>query len=301
MTNNDNEQTNKEMRAVTHSGNLHADDVFASAVLRIVYPGIEIQRTRNQEEIDSADIVFDVGQVYDTENKRFDHHQTGGAGERENGIPYAAFGLVWKEYGEKICGTREAAEIIDYKIAMPIDAIDNGVDICHPNDFHVMPYSIQQVFSAFIPDWSQDEDLDDVFKKLSDLALTILKKEIAHAQSFIHAKERVQAIYEKTDDKRILIFDAQYPPSILKDYTEAVYIIYPGSSGTDWRVKGVRESADSFDLKKPLPAEWAGKSDKELQDVTGINTATFAHHKRFLVGAIEKEDAIKLANLALSA
>ena len=30
------------MLALTHSGKFHADDVFASALLRICYPGIEI-------------------------------------------------------------------------------------------------------------------------------------------------------------------------------------------------------------------------------------------------------------------
>ena len=43
--------------------------------------------------MDSADIVIDVGGQYDPDAGRFDHHQRGGAGERENGIPYSSFGL----------------------------------------------------------------------------------------------------------------------------------------------------------------------------------------------------------------
>ena len=114
-------------------------------------------------------------------------------------------------------------------------------------------------------------------------------------------KRRVKEIYSQSEDKRLLIFDAQYPPAILKDYTDVIYIIYPSSSNEDWRVKGVRKNTDSFDLKKPLPESWAGKGGNELIEVTGVSTAVFAHHKRFLVGAREKEDAIKLAKIALNA
>ena len=288
-------------KAVTHSGNLHADDVFASAVLRVVYPDIEITRSRDVGVIESADIVFDVGGVYDASTKRFDHHQSGGAGSRENGVPYAAFGLVWKEYGERICGSAEAADIIDHKLVMPIDAIDNGVDICNPNELHVMPYSIQQVFSSFMPDWSQEGDYDEIFKEMSGLALTILKNEIAHSISFVEAQQKMKEIYENAENKRLLVCDAQYPPALLKDYDDVVYVMYPGSASTDWRVKGVRINADSFDLKKPLPEEWAGKSGEELQKITGVESATFAHQKRFLVGASTKEGALELAKIALNA
>lgn len=289
------------IKAVTHSGNFHADDIFASAVLRLVFNDIEIVRSREKEIIDSADIVFDVGGEYAIEKKRFDHHQTGGAGERENGIPYASFGLVWKHYGEQISGSKEAVELIDYKMCMPVDAIDNGFDICGKNKYHITPYNVQHVFSSFAPTYNEDFDIDEIFKKLSDLAYEILKREIEHAKSFVSAKEKVKEIYENTEDKRILIFDKQYPPSVLKDYDEVIYIIYPGAEGNSWRVKGVRLSIDSFDLKKPLPEEWAGKNNEELQKITGIATATFAHHKRFLVGAREKEDAVKLAKKALDA
>ena len=46
----------------------------------------------------------------------FDHHQKGGAGERENGIRYASFGLVWREHGEALAGGAEAAAAIDERL-----------------------------------------------------------------------------------------------------------------------------------------------------------------------------------------
>src|SRR5436190_1581201 len=97
---------------VTHDTSYHADDVFAVATLLLAFPDAQVIRSREQSVIDSADIVVDTGSVYDPPKMRFDHHQAGGAGQRQNNIPYASFGLVWKEFGERISGSREAAEII---------------------------------------------------------------------------------------------------------------------------------------------------------------------------------------------
>src|ERR1035437_8037366 len=90
---------------VTHNGIFHADDIFATATLSLLLDGhIKVTRTRDENLIKSADYVYDVGGIYDPALNRFDHHQVGGAGKRDNGIPYAAFGLVWMQYGETVCG-----------------------------------------------------------------------------------------------------------------------------------------------------------------------------------------------------
>ena len=85
------------MKIVTHNDRFHADDVCTMAILRIYFGEkiTEVIRTRNEQIIQSADIVFDVGHIYNPDTNRFDHHQTEGAGKRDNGIPYAACGLVW--------------------------------------------------------------------------------------------------------------------------------------------------------------------------------------------------------------
>jgi uncharacterized UPF0160 family protein len=79
---------------VTHNGNFHADDVFSVAALKSIFSSFTLIRTRDLEIISTADIVIDVGGEYDPEKGRFDHHQRGNAGERENGIPYSSFGLM---------------------------------------------------------------------------------------------------------------------------------------------------------------------------------------------------------------
>jgi len=130
---------------VTHNGSFHADDIFACATLALLLEGkgeqFEIIRTRDEEIIKSGDYVFDVGGVHDEEKNRFDHHQKGGAGKRDNGIEYASFGLVWKKFGIGLCGDQKAVDLIDEKLVAPIDAFDNGLDLVE-NKFKISPYFI---------------------------------------------------------------------------------------------------------------------------------------------------------------
>ena len=75
-------------QAFTHGAKFHSDDVFATAFLRLIKP--EIQVTRGFEvPADFDGIVYDIGRG------RFDHHQEDKE-YRENGCPYAAFGLLWR-------------------------------------------------------------------------------------------------------------------------------------------------------------------------------------------------------------
>jgi uncharacterized UPF0160 family protein len=91
-------------KVATHDGSFHSDDVFAIAALQLLLGENEVEVVRVPKDSPSieADYVVDVGGVYDHERRRYDHHQPG-APVRENGIPYAAFGLVWRHYGADIC------------------------------------------------------------------------------------------------------------------------------------------------------------------------------------------------------
>jgi uncharacterized UPF0160 family protein len=142
----------KRKICVTHNGTFHADDLFATATLSILNKGnIKIIRTRDPKIIAKGDYVYDVGGENDASKNHFDHHQRGGAGVRPNGIPYASFGLVWKAYGEQICGSKEIADRIENKIVQPIDATDEGFDIYTPKIKDVFPYSVEAIFLSEIP------------------------------------------------------------------------------------------------------------------------------------------------------
>ena len=102
--------------AFTHSGKFHADDVFSAALLLYLNPEINISRGNKVPE-DFDGIVFDIGRG------QYDHHQKDSR-VRENGVPYAAFGLLWEALGEKILG-QELAEKFDQSFVQPLDNNDN--------------------------------------------------------------------------------------------------------------------------------------------------------------------------------
>lgn len=97
----------KDAKALTHGGKFHADDIFSSALLLYLNPEIQITRG-NQVPEEYDGIVFDIGRG------AYDHHQKDSR-VRENGIPYAAFGLLWEELGTEILG-EELAEKFDESI-----------------------------------------------------------------------------------------------------------------------------------------------------------------------------------------
>ena len=89
------------MIIATHSGKFHADDVWAVAVLDIMFPDCELVRTRDPQRIEAADFAVDVGGIWDPLSGRFDHHQKDFSGARQSGVVYASAGLVWKTYGSR--------------------------------------------------------------------------------------------------------------------------------------------------------------------------------------------------------
>ena len=63
------------MKASTHDGRFHADEIFALAVLNLFHSDLEIIRSRDENAYNNRDIIVDVGHVYDPDNLIFDHHQ----------------------------------------------------------------------------------------------------------------------------------------------------------------------------------------------------------------------------------
>lgn len=288
---------------IVHSGNFHADEVFACAALSILNGGnVEIFRSRDPQVWATGDYVVDVGGVYDHATGHYDHHQPGGAGTHENGIPYSSLGLVWKHYGELIAGTPEAARVITGRLVEPVDAVDNGVDTFTVTGA-ASPYLIQTAVSIFSPGWNETFTDDEGFFEALDIAKKILKREIALAQGKTEGEAKVRAIYEATPDKRIIVLDDGYPwHEVLSGYPEPLFVVKPErGESTQWKVGTVRAEPHTFKNRKDLPSAWAGKRDLELAEISGVSDATFCHNKLFVAGAGSKEGAIALAKKALEA
>lgn len=285
-----------DMTVVTHDGNFHADDVFSIAVLKTIFPTLTLIRTRDKHVISQADIVIDVGNEYDPETGRFDHHQRGGAGARENGIPFSSFGLVWKKYGLDLCeGNQVVADSVDAGLVSTIDAID-----CGYVEGVEQGISLSQTISMFNPTWQEDGNFDECFNEAVEFAQRLLRRFIASASGSAAAKKIVAKAITDADDPRVIILK-QYTPwkkTVHSLSDKALYMIYPSHSGK-WIIQTVPVEPGSFEDRKPLPKEWAGLSGEELQTVTGIEDANFCHNGLFIAGADSFTSVMNMASLAL--
>lgn len=290
---------NKKIKVAVHDGSFHADDVFSVAILSLyLKKPLKIFRTRDPKVLDKMDYVLDVGKVYSPKDKKFDHHQEGWSEKRENGIIYATAGLLWKEYGENICGSREVSDRIDKKIIQVIDAEDNGMDI-YKNIFDdVSPYCLSDCIFAFNQTWTEkDSNTLKIFEKLVVEVIKILEREIKKASDYLISKEKIKEIYEKTEDKRILILDNNYSwRENVMSYPEPLYVIFKDKN---WNVVAVNVCGSKFKNRLDLPESWAGKEGEDLVKITGVSDAVFCHNGRFFCVSKSKEGAIALANKAI--
>jgi uncharacterized UPF0160 family protein len=297
--------SNNKIKLITHSGSFHADDVFACATLSLLLENkkqdFEVIRTRDMDVIKTGDYVFDVGCIYDADTNRFDHHQPGGAGKRDNGIEYSSFGLVWKKFGQELCGSKESWERIERRLCQPIDAGDNGQKISEAVYENVFPYELHNTISIFLPTWKEtDIDRDVVFLDLVSQAKKILSREIVLASHFEEGKGKVIEAYNNAQDKRVVVLDEHYSwKDILINFPEPLYVVSEREDGT-WSVHAVLAEPHSFKNRKDLPKSWAGLVNEEFAKVTGVEDVVFCHRSLFLAVARTKEGAIKLAELAIN-
>ncbi len=287
------------MNIVTHNGKFHPDEVFAVATLLLLYPDAKVARSRDMNLIKDADIAVDVGGEYDPPRGRFDHHQLGGAGTRENAVPYSSFGLVWKHFGEKVSGDSDVARDIELRLVNAMDADDGGISMY--GESTPVPYGIENLIYVLDPVWTEESEIiDEQFFKAVEIAKTLLAREIVHTKGRLMAKNFVEEAYKASSDRRIIVLDKPYPSSdVLTSYPEPLFVIKPAPDNSSWSIKGVPNYPGSFESRKLFPERWAAKRDEELVKETGVEGAIFCHKDRWIARASSKEGAIALATLAL--
>ncbi len=282
-------------KVITHSGPFHADDVFAVASLQLHFgqENTEVTRTRDEAIMATGDIVVDVGAIYDPVRQRFDHHQVG-APMRDNGIPYAGFGLIWKHYGEQICNSKTVAESVEKSLVFSIDAADNGVSLYQTTEIGVSPTTVSDIVSLFNPIEGTTTDQDQAFLKAVDFARDILGKAIARAKAKELMKEIAYSVYQSSNDKELLIFDVPMSKSLLIEYPEVKFIVSPDNpaSSQNWIATAIQAEHGSFALRQRFPEEWGGLRDDELAKVSGITDAVFCHKAGFLFVSKTREGAL---------
>lgn len=289
-------KNNNPNSIAVHNGKFHADDVFACAIMRLINPEIKIIRSRDQAVLDSSDMRADVCMKYNPENMDFDHHQKESP-VRENEIPYAGSGLVWKHFGMNLVLSEKAFEYIDERIMQPIDASDNGMET-YKSEI-ITPFTISKMIEDFNPSWQdKDSNADEAFELAVNFAIGVLNRRIVIAEGLEKADELVRNAIKDSKNK-IIIFDQICPwKKIAIDESDAYFVIYPTRTGA-FNVQAIPKELESFENRKSFPESWAGLNDEELIKKTGVDDAIFCHRNLFIAGAKSKEGALKLANLAV--
>lgn len=273
----------KDASAFTHSGKFHADDVFSSALLLYLNPEISITRGNKVPE-DFDGIVFDIGRG------RYDHHQKDSR-IRENGIPYAAFGLLWEELGCAILGDELAAKF-DEAFVQPLDNNDNTGE----------KNELASLIGSFNPSWDENGGTDEAFFRAVSVAGMILENKFARYLGNERADRRIEEILEnqeQTSDSRILVLPEFIPCQKRLSETEIAFVIFPSNRG-GYCIQPQKKEY-SLNYKCSFPSEWLSLENEELQKESGLLSASFCHKGGFLMSVGELPDAIKACQISLDA
>ena len=194
-------------KGFTHGGKFHADDVFSTALLQILRPDIQITRGFTVPD-DFDGIVYDVG------GGMFDHHSEPRE-TRPNGVPYAAFGLLWRVLGAQLVGEHQA-RLLDENFIQPLDLNDNTGE----------QNSLADAIGSFNPLWDSKDDPDACFWRAVPVARQILENEIAAANAVNRADDTVRQAYANMRDG-IVVLPAYMPWKNGLYKTDAIFVVYP--------------------------------------------------------------------------
>ena len=261
------------MKAYTHAGVFHADDVFSAALLGIYYPEIEIARTFNVP--DDAELVFDIGLG------KFDHHQ-GNAEVRPNGVKYAAFGLLWREFGSLFVSDVES---FDKNFVEPLDISDN-TGIKNP---------ISSLIGNFNPRWDSTISADDAFMQAVEFATDILAREFARIHSIERASTLVKEFFTKSENGIVVLETFAPWQEVLVPEEKARFVVFPSQRG-GWNAQHIPTELGGVVAKIPFPENWNATSESFKRETGG----TFCHASGFLCAFNTKEEAINACKIAIS-
>lgn len=280
----------KNASAFTHSGKFHADDVFSAALLLYLNPEITIARGNIVPE-NYEGLVFDIGRG------QYDHHQKDSR-IRDNGVSYAAFGLLWEKLGPEILG-EELAQKFDESFVQPLDINDNTGE----------KNELATLIGNFNPGWDSKGSNDEAFFQAVSVAGMILENKFERYLGNERADRRVEEILEvheralqsrkkPEDEAKILILPEFVPCQKRLSETEIAFVIFPSNRG-GYCVQPQKKEY-SLNYKCSFPSGWLGLENEELQAETGLGSAGFCHKGGFLLTTGTLEDAVKACEISLA-
>ena len=288
-----------EANCATHSGTMHADDVFSTAFLDLYLENVNLLRTTSIDPEKYPNII-----VYDIGRGKLDHHQKD-AKVRENGIKYCSFGLIWKEYGREylkkinINNYEEVFTYFDKDLVEQIDAIDNGVFPKIESSYKVK--TLFDVIKLFNPGINSNQDMNEQFIKAETIAKEIIKQEIINCIGKVETQNKINKYLENNTNNYLILDEyLPYEEFILSSElgNNIVFVIYPSTRG-GYCIKTVPKSVKDHTARMDFPKSWGGLENEDLEKESGIKDITFCHTGLFIVSCKTKTAAIEVVNKLL--
>jgi uncharacterized UPF0160 family protein len=295
---------------VTHSGGFHADELLSSVILMRLFPDATLVRSRDEAWITAAPdkIIYDVGRLFDADAQIFDHHQRPNP-LRPDGQPYSSFGLVWAHYGRDYLRATNVPEAdiediyasFDAGFVLPVDLVDNGAlapasaGLLGSLSLPVLLETLKPVFD----NRSADGD-DAAFAAALPIARAFIEASLAGKAAKARAQSMVLEAIAAAGTDRVLELPMGMPFRAAIDNAGAdhlLFVVHPRD--TDWAITGIRISGDGFEQRADLPAAWAGLTDGDLEQASGVAGAKFCHNGRFIAVAATRAAALEMAALAV--
>jgi len=280
----------------THDGSFHADEVTACALLILfdLADRDKIVRTRNLARLDECEFVCDVGGVYNSEQKKFDHHQADYKG------PLSSAGMVLKYLLDIGKIQEQEYEFFNKSLIIGVDAHDNGTDVQFPG---VCTYSHVMANYTPIVHEAPPEVMHDAFQDALSFALGHLKR-LWNRYQYVQSCRQI-VVESMAKNEPFLFFDKGIPWidsffALGGEKHPALFVVMP--SGAHWKLRGIPpNSRERMKVRQALPLAWAGLSGEDLKRATQIAGAIFCHKGRFISVWETREDALKALDLVLKA
>lgn len=282
--------------AYTHGGIFHSDDVFSAALIKLYNSDVKIVRINEIfQDISDNFLVFDIG------GGAYDHHQDTSE-IRPNNVPYAAFGLLWRDLGSEFVDT-EFVELFDKEFVQMIDNTDN-TGISNP---------VSSLINGFLGEWSEESNLDERFVEAVEFAKGILQRKFKHYNALKEASNYVKSVIkygvqERDDFNGILLLDAKLPwvetvvsyNLNLEDKSKMIkFVVFPGDRNP-WNAQVVPKGLETTEALVDFPKSWGSLRNTELQKESGLKSAVFCHKALFLFCANDLSDAVRACEIAIN-
>lgn len=314
----------------THNGLFHCDEAFGSYMLKLLFPNIEIVRTRDEERLAECDIVIDVGGVYDHSKRRYDHHQKSFnhsmstlKADAKWTTKLSSAGLVYFHYGHEVLKKIIISELSEAKLnsiyakvyesfVQEIDGIDNGISVCEGQPRYTIYTNLSNRVGSLNKKWNHVGEFNEMeaFERAMKMIGSEFEETVLYAhQTWLPARSIVVDALDKRfqihSSGRILELSTPCPwkehyfsleEELGDDLNPKIdYVIFEDHSNKTWRIQSMPISHESFELRKPLPKSWRSLRDDDLSNISGVKGCIFCHTSGFIGGNKSRAGAIEMA------